>query len=286
MTYKTTLLEVPFSGGMLRGTVTEPSPLLRRVSPFKGRAEDEHKLKTLVCVHGFEWPASIDKKFRVLAEELPKHGYRVIRFDYRGNGLSDGNFRDTRIATMLEDLSLVLDHVSPNAEVEIASYSIGTAITSLYWQKNSSRISKILFFGAAFDHASISRFVTLKRALRTLPLALLGTSLLRERTVWRFRAFAPIEKIFEKSFHPTKFSHEISSDFYRDLLDLNTNPIVETIPQEQRALVHGDRDHSSPRQNVTATFENEIMVKNGDHHLEKPAFIEQWLPFVKMFLGI
>jgi hypothetical protein len=55
---------------MIRGTVTEPSPLLRRVSPFKGRADDEYKLRTLVCVHGFEWPASIDQKFRVLTETL------------------------------------------------------------------------------------------------------------------------------------------------------------------------------------------------------------------------
>ncbi|MCA9389715.1 MAG: alpha/beta fold hydrolase, partial [Candidatus Magasanikbacteria bacterium] len=110
MTYKTSLLEAPFKDGLIRGTITEPL--------------HEPAKKTLVCVHGFEWPASIDQKFRVLAEELPKHGYRVIRFDYRGNGLSDGKFRDTRIATMLEDLSLVLDHVAPDENVEIASYSI------------------------------------------------------------------------------------------------------------------------------------------------------------------
>jgi len=272
MTYKTSLLEAPFKDGLIRGTITEPL--------------HEPAKKTLVCVHGFEWPASIDQKFRILAEELPKHGYRVIRFDYRGNGLSDGKFRDTRIATMLEDLSLVLDHVAPDENVEIASYSIGTAITSLYWKNNPSRIGKIIFFGAAFDHASISRFVTLKRALLTLPFVRFTPRSLVERVAWRFKQCAPIDKIFEKPFHPTKFSHEISSDFYRDLLDLNVNPIAETIPQEQRALVHGDRDHSSPRQNVTATFENEIVVKNGDHHLEKPAFIEQWLPFVKRFLGI
>ncbi|MFO0764707.1 MAG: alpha/beta fold hydrolase [Patescibacteria group bacterium] len=271
MTYKTTLLEVPFSGGMLRGTIAEPM--------------NEPATKTLVCVHGFEWPASIDQKFRLLAETLPQKGYRVIRFDYRGNGLSDGNFRDTRIATMLEDLSLVLDHVSPNAEVEIASYSISTAITSLYWQKNSSRISKILFFGAALDHSSISRFVTLKRALRTLPFAITMPALV-EKLAWKFRQHAPIEKIFEKPFHKTKFSHEISSEFYRDLLDLNANPIVESMPQDMRALVHGTRDESSPRQNVTAHFDHECTVKDGDHHLEQARFIEQWLPFVQTFLGV
>lgn len=271
MTRKTTLLEVPFAGGMLRGTITEPM--------------NEPATKTLVCVHGFEWPASIDQKFRTLAETLVPKGYRVIRFDYRGNGLSDGNFRDTRIATMLEDLSLVLDHVSPSEKIEIASYSIGTAITSLYWQKNSSRINKIIFFGAAFDHASISRYVTLKRALRTFPLGLSLPSLV-ERVAWHCRRYAPINKIFEKPFHKTKFSHEISSEFYRDLLDLNTNPIAETIPQDLKALVHGTKDQSSPRQNVTAHFDHECIVKDGDHHLEQARFIEQWLPFVQKFLGV
>lgn len=272
MTYKTTLLEVPFTGGMLRGTITEPL--------------NEPAVKTLVCVHGFEWPASIDQKFRILAETLVPKGYRLIRFDYRGNGLSDGNFRDTRIATMLEDLSLVLDQASPNVGVEIASYSIGTSIASLYYQKNPSRISKIIFFGAAFDHASISRFVTLKRAIKSLPLMRLTLPSLVERVAWHFRQYAPVKKIFEKPFHKTKFSHEISSEFYRDLLDLNANPIVETILQDQRALVHGTKDESSPRQNVTAHFDHECMVKNGDHHLEQARFIEQWLPFVQKFLGV
>lgn len=283
MTHKTTLLEVSFGGGMLRGTVTEPSPLLRRVSPFKGRTEAEHELRTLVCVHGFEWPASIDQKFRVLTEALVPQGYRVIRFDYRGNGLSDGNFRDTRITTLLEDLSLVLDAVSPNTPVEIASYSIGTSVTTLYWQKHSSRISKIIFFGAAFDHASITRYITLKRMLGFMRFTLPS---LTEKVAWQFKKHAPIEKLLEEPFHKTKFSHEISSAFYRDLLDLNMNPIVETIPQDQKALVHGDRDPSSPRQNVTVHFDHEIVVKGGDHHLEQARFVEQWLPFVKRFLGV
>lgn len=267
MTYKTTLLEVPFVGGILRGTTTEPL--------------NEPATRTLVCVHGFEWPASIDQKFRLLAERLPQKGYRVIRFDYRGNGLSDGDFRGTRIATMLEDLSLVLGHVAPDENVEIASYSIGTAITSLYWQKHPSRISKILFFGAAFDHASITRYITLKRMLGFMRLT---QPSLVEKVAWQFKQYAPVEKLLKKPFHKTKFSHEISSDFYRDLLDLNANPIVETIPQDQRTLVHGDRDESSPRQNVTAHFDHEIVVKGGDHHLEQAHFIEQWWPFVERFL--
>lgn len=269
MTYKTTLLEVPFKGGMIRGTATEPL--------------NEPATKTLVCVHGFEWPASIDQKFRILTETLVPKGYRVIRFDYRGNGLSDGNFRDTRIATLVEDLSFILDAVSPNAPVEIASYSIGTSVTALYYQKHSSRIRKIIFFGAAFDHASITRYITLKRMLGFMRLALPS---LVEKVAWHFRAHAPTKKIFEKPFHKTKFSHEISSEFYRDLLELNANSIVETIPQEQKALIHGTRDESSPRQNITAAFEHECTVKDGDHHLEQARFIEQWLPFVKRFLGV
>ncbi len=269
MTHKTTLLEVPFVSGMLRGTITEPL--------------NEPATKTLVCVHGFEWPASIDQKFRILTETLVPKGYRVIRFDYRGNGLSDGNFSDTSIATILEDLSLVLDHVAPDENVEIASYSIGTAITSLHWKKNPTHIGKIIFFGAAFDHASITRYITLKRMLGFVRLTLPS---LAERVAWRFKQHAPIKKIFEKPFHKTKFSHEISSEFYRDLLDLNVNAIIETIPQDQRALVHGDRDPSSPRQNVTVHFDHEIVVKGGDHHLEQARFVEQWLPFVKRFLGV
>jgi pimeloyl-ACP methyl ester carboxylesterase len=283
MTHKTTLLEVPFEGGMIRGTVTEPSPLLRRVSPFKGRADDEYKLRTLVCVHGFEWPASIDQKFRVLTETLVPNGYRVVRFDYRGNGLSDGNFRDTRITTLLEDLSLVLDAVSPNTPVEIASYSIGTSVTTLYWQKHSSRISKIIFFGAAFDHASITRYITLKRMLGFMRFTLPS---LTEKVAWQYKKFAPVETLLKKPFHKTKFSHEISSEFYRDLLELNTNSIIETIPQKQKALIHGTRDESSPRQNITAAFDHECPVKDGDHHLEQARFVEQWLPFVKGFLEV
>jgi hypothetical protein len=122
----------------------------------------------------------------------------VVRFDYRGNGLSDGNFRDTRIATLVEDLSLVLDAVSPNALllrlraialVRVSRRSIG---------KNILRASvKLLFFGAAFDHASISRYVTLKTDAWIH--AIHSAVSRRESCLAIQKAFAPVETLLEKA---------------------------------------------------------------------------------------
>lgn len=69
---------------------------------------------------------------RRLSECLVNNGFSVIRYDYYGNGKSDGNFEEIIYENQVEDLNLVFEYVKKNFEEEIImlGHSLG-AITSL-----------------------------------------------------------------------------------------------------------------------------------------------------------
>jgi hypothetical protein len=48
--------------------------------------------------------------------------------------------------------------------------------------------------------------------------------------------------------------------------------------------VHGEFDLSAPPESLGTEFPNRIIVKGGDHDLERPDFWEQWFPKAVEFL--
>jgi pimeloyl-ACP methyl ester carboxylesterase len=57
------------------------------------------------------------------AREFCKNGFRVIRFDFRGSGDSQGEFNDQTNETLLEDLDCIMNYVG--SDVSIIGHSLG-----------------------------------------------------------------------------------------------------------------------------------------------------------------
>ena len=41
--------------------------------------------------------------------------------------------------------------------------------------------------------------------------------------------------------------------------------------------IHGNKDDKAPLENLNVEFKNKIIIKGGDHDLERPDMMEQWI---------
>jgi exosortase A-associated hydrolase 2 len=86
-----------FSNGQSRlfGILHEPMP--------------RHHMGVVLCHPFGEEKLWSHRVFVTFARALAAEGYHVLRFDYRGNGDSDGDFAESSVETALEDISTAID---------------------------------------------------------------------------------------------------------------------------------------------------------------------------------
>jgi uncharacterized protein len=71
----------------------------------------------VVACHGLAASKDSDK-YQLLARELPAAGLALARFDFRGCGESSGVESDTTIASRIDDLEAVLDHLGRHSRLD------------------------------------------------------------------------------------------------------------------------------------------------------------------------
>lgn len=92
----------------------------------------------IIICHGFTGNCSTIFLPRI-AEKLSEN-YLVCRFDFRGQGQSEGSFYDTCITLELEDLHRIVEYISLNyhpLNIVLLAHSFGAAIAVLYTIKNN-----------------------------------------------------------------------------------------------------------------------------------------------------
>lgn len=98
---------------------------------------EENSNTAIIMCHGFSGSSSGVMSPKI-AEELSKD-YLVCRFDFRGQGDSDGDFHKSSISLELEDLDYVVKHIKSNyspKNIVLLGHSFGCAIAFLYSQNN------------------------------------------------------------------------------------------------------------------------------------------------------
>lgn len=98
---------------------------------------EENSNTAIIMCHGFSGSSSGIMSPKI-AEQLSKD-YLVCRFDFRGQGDSDGNFHKSSISLELEDLDYVVKHIKSNyspKNIILLGHSFGCAIAFLYAQNN------------------------------------------------------------------------------------------------------------------------------------------------------
>lgn len=80
----------------------------------------------LAC-HGLSASKESDK-YLMLADELPRSGLALARFDFRGCGESTGVENDTTVATRVEDVEAVLDRLAKHPRLDARVGLLGSSM--------------------------------------------------------------------------------------------------------------------------------------------------------------
>ena len=94
--------------------------------------EKKEKYDTFILVHGFGAMKEEYGLFDQLSTMLNKEGRLVFRFDFSGCGESEGDYAETSLTKLKDDLANILEFVENDKEVEnvsIIAQSMGTSVT-------------------------------------------------------------------------------------------------------------------------------------------------------------
>jgi pimeloyl-ACP methyl ester carboxylesterase len=97
--------------------------------------------RRVVLLHGW---MDVSASFQFLVDALPSH-WEVFAPDWRGYGLSDWGKSDCYwFPDYLADLDALLEHISPQAPVDLVGHSLGGNVACLYAGVRPARIRRLV----------------------------------------------------------------------------------------------------------------------------------------------
>ena len=112
----------------------------------------------LVYVRGWpvhlelEWEKSFIREFLI---ELSR-GFRLIRYDMRGGGLSDRKVTELTIRTLIRDLEAVADHLALERFALLSLGNLGGPLAVSYAVAHSDRVSRMILYSAFAKGADLA----------------------------------------------------------------------------------------------------------------------------------
>ncbi len=264
---KTKLLEfLNNENQILRGIITLP---------------DEEIKKGVVCLHGFERCGTTEKKFKILAGILAENMIATFRFDFSGCGLSDGAFKLTTIEKQGKEFlhaTNIFQKEIGKRNINIIAHSLGACVFATQIEKLKSFIEKIILIAPALNQKDLLRYWFVVSQMKKInPQQEITwqnyTDYLREEDF--IKDCQRNDKMTKANYiQPDYFLQGKDIDFSKDFIGFNSNILH----------IHGSKDAAVPIESLHIKFDNQIIIENGDHDLEKPTQMEQWILKAKDFL--
>ena len=204
------------------------------------------KYPTIILVHGFGVTKEESGMFDSLAEILSKAGLLVYRFDFSGCGESEGDYSETSLSKLKDDLGDILDFVRSqprvnNSKIGILAQSFGTATTITLEPK----INCLIMMGSVAHPKEVN------------------------------------QNLFGDNYNPDGISSRKRSDgsttrvkpqFWRDFANHN---LLESIKRISCPIlfIHGSEDDKVPISEMEIYFQNanepkdKIIIQGADHGL-------------------
>ncbi len=228
----------------------------------KGRPD----LPAVIYLHGYA-SDMMATKAQFLDKACAARNQSYLRFDYSGNGLSDGNFGDGTIGRWTEDALAIIDRVTQEQFVLVGS-SMGGWIGLQCALKRPERIRGFIGIAAAPDFTD---------------------------DIWHRRMTEAERTACEKTgYHETGDAHplRIYYNFLREGSDhlLLRAPINLSIPV---VLLQGRLDREVPWQTaerirdlITPAQAEIVLIEDGDHRLARPGDMDILDQTVRRLSGI
>ncbi len=241
---------------------------------MRGILNDAQSDNIVIFVHGFERTTATEKKFKDLADALYGAGVSSFRFDFTGAGLSDGDFKYTTVAGMSDDLRNAISQAKKyGRRISIVAHSLGACSVAKYIsEENNNVFDKIVLLAPALNQRELLRFwftISMIKKEDTSP---------KIKITWKnYKRYLDEDKFLKDCARDGKIAktHYIQPDYFLEDKDKDYEEVFKKI--ENILHVHGDDDDKVPLDSLDVEFKKKIIVKNGDHDLERPKMIEQWL---------
>ena len=253
------------------------SNILRGIYTFPENNSSEN---CVICLSGFERAAATEKKFKKVADEISRNSMPVLRLDFAGCGLSDGDFRNTTLNSLTADFARAVQYLEEEGvrKFNIVAHSLGCLVAANQIGQMKNKVEKMVLLSPALNQKDLLRywFVASKTKKEKLNI---------EITWNNYKQYLNEDEFLEdcrKSDKTTK-ANFINADYFLECKDVDLSgklkPFLDKILH-----IHGNKDIIVPLESVSVNFSNQIVIEGGDHDLEKPDYLKQWLEKVVKFL--
>ncbi|QQR93546.1 alpha/beta hydrolase [bacterium] len=256
---KTKLLEILTGKNQnLRGIISMP---------------DDQIQKGLICLHGFERNSSTEKKFKALSDSLVEKMIAVLKLDFSGCGLSDGDFRFTTIEKQADDFVIALRNLQMEIgqkRINVVAHSLGACVLATKIDEVKDEIGKIILIAPALNQKDLMRYWFITSTMKKSNPEI-------EITWQNYKQYLDenaFHKDCERTDKMTK-SNYIEPKYFLETKDFDFSNEFDSL-KDKVLHIHGSKDIAVPMESLNITFDNQIIITDGDHDLERPNQLEQW----------
>jgi exosortase A-associated hydrolase 2 len=135
-----------------------PAPANRLFGVFHA-AEGAARLPYVFCHPFGEEKLWTHRVFVTFARELARRGHPVLRFDYRGNGDSSGDFSASSMSTALDDVATAVDTVKARTgavSVGLLGLRLGASIAALVGESRAD-VARLVLWAPIVDGTRYAR---------------------------------------------------------------------------------------------------------------------------------
>jgi esterase/lipase len=246
---------------------------------LRGIFSDEGSSEIVFCIHGFEKTATTEAKFKRLSDELSKNSISSFRFDFSGCGFSGGDFKDMMVEKITDELFSAIKKVGEDRKISIVCHSLAGCVLAGFKEKYPKIVfEKIILLAPALNQKELLRYYfAVSRAKR------IDKNLEVNWQNWKeyffeeefLKSYESEGRMSKANYFPKGYFEENKEKDYSSYFFGNEENILH---------IHGDKDSAVPKESVNINFKNMLIVKGGDHDMERPTMQSQWLKKTVEFL--
>jgi hypothetical protein len=243
---------------------------LLKINSNRGILLDNNSDSIVLMLGGFERSATTEKKFKTLADGLSLSSFR---FDFSGVGLSDGDFSGTTIMSIRNELKGVITELKKMGYKKFftVAHSLSACVIG------GMEFEKKILIAPALNQKELLRY--------WFALSAAKKEGLQQDVHWKnFKKYFTEEDFLKDCAREDKMTKQnyISSAYF---LENKDKDYAEDIKATDNILhIHGDKDDKVPLESLNIKFLASIIVRNGDHDMERPVMMDKWMDEALSFL--
>jgi len=226
-----------------------------------------------IFLQGFERNATVEKKSKNMAFALAQSNVASFRFDASGCGLSDGDFSKTTITRRSKEILKAVETFENECgklKIDFVAHSMGMCPLALIMEKIKPLIRKMVFIAPALNQKDLLRYYFVRDSKKKTDPGL-------EISWSNYKQYLDENDFLADCRRTGRMVREnyIDPDYFLEAKDMDFSHSFDSA-RDRILHVHGELDMSVPLQSLSIKFPNRIIVKGGDHDLERPDFWDQW----------